>query len=466
MARLVSQILSAALALTAFTASAFDTVDGSVIFDAGNGPSFAAAIQANSVIKGEIANVVDTHDYYTFTATTSGILTVSLGSLIADLDLHLLDANLNVLGKSIEYGTASEKIAFTVQAGSKYFIAITPFEEAVSSYQMTLSMSGGTPAATISPERFFAFAEGAFPTLFIGTPLPGVDVNYGHIYRYYSQTRNYLALDNAGGILYIGPQVGNNWVRIAGIADFLPEIIRWEGMPSVPSAPPPVANMFSLTTGAVGTGRGRVTPASGNFAPGTLVDVYAQPEFFTDFVGWTDRTTQLSCVGRTLGCQIRMDQNHIAEAKFVPTSFITDFDGPYNLSRTDVSTGRKCNYFAQWTNTKIEITNIGTGKLRVTGQQVAIRDAASPTNCLPGNYKVDKTFDLPNLVEGSSLNVRFMLVDGTGDQYLTIRASLPAAGLGGTAAFTPAELIFDYTNAPGATGNMTLFKTLQRVPKQ
>jgi hypothetical protein len=81
--------------------------------------SGAALIPLNTDIKGTIAPRND-NDYYRFTITASGTITVSLTTLPANYQLALLNAAGTQIGISQNNGTANETINATVAAGDYY----------------------------------------------------------------------------------------------------------------------------------------------------------------------------------------------------------------------------------------------------------------------------------------------------------------------------------------------------------
>ncbi len=81
--------------------------------------SGAALIPLNTDIKGTIAPRND-NDYYRFTITTGGTITVSLTTLPANYQLALLNAAGTQIGISQNNGTANETINATVAAGDYY----------------------------------------------------------------------------------------------------------------------------------------------------------------------------------------------------------------------------------------------------------------------------------------------------------------------------------------------------------
>lgn len=94
----------------------------------------------------------DTADYVRFTLQTSARLTVALGNLSADIDLALYDSGGQRIGLSEKAGTAAESILRSLTAGT-YYIGITPWRGAASSYLLTISSiaTTTTPATPTTP---------------------------------------------------------------------------------------------------------------------------------------------------------------------------------------------------------------------------------------------------------------------------------------------------------------------------
>lgn len=463
MRELVKTIAAAAGALV-FVAPAYaiDYVDGAPHNDAGSSITWPTIVRPNSLIRGSIEGCCDPADYYYFFPESSGTLSVVMTGLAQDLDLRLYDENGLLLAESEEVGAADERLSVLVSAGKKYIVGVVPYQSAQSAYQVKLTPPASTVSTVITPSRFYTYAERAYPWLFVGAPNSGSEL--GYTYRYYPSSRNYLALDPSGGVFYQGVEVNNQLVRLGHMNDFRSEIERLEGTTGTPPPPTsPSAGSFTLSVSATGAGQGTVTPSSGTFSTGTTVTAFANPDFFSEFAGWTSRSTLTGCVGRTVGCEFSMNQNHVLEAKFVQTAFVTSFDTIFRTSRT-LGSGT-CSWTNEWKDTKIEITRstsggVSTQKIRLTGTESWVGHAS---NCTSGSQRLDTTYVIPS---SGSVSGRFLISDGVGDTYLTLSTTLPGRLLSGESDSTLVMMQLEYTNTPGATGSSNVTGLVTRVPMQ
>lgn len=450
-----------ALALVA-PAYAIDYVDGAPHNDGGSSITSPTVARANSLIRGSIEGCCDPADYYFFVPESSGTLSVVMTGLAQDLDLRLYDENGLLLAESEEVGSADERISFLVNAGKKYIVGVVPYQSAQSAYQVRLTPPASTVSTAITPSRFYTYAERAYPWLFIGVPNNGSEL--GYTYRYYPTSRNYLALDPSGGVFYQGVEVNNQLVRLGHMSDFRGEIERLEGTTgTTPPPSSPSAGSFSLSVSATGAGQGTVTPSSGTFSAGTTVTAFANPDFFSEFAGWTSRSTLTGCVGRTNGCEFSMNQNHVLEARFVQTSFVTTFDTTFVTSRT--GTMGTCYWTNDWKDTKIEVSSSTSGG--ITTQKIRFVGTESWTghssNCTSGSRRLDTSYVIPS---NGSVSGRFLISDGIGDTYLTLSTTLPGRLPSGGSESTLAMMKLEYTNTPGATGTSNVTGVVTRVPIQ
>ncbi|MGZ3924826.1 MAG: T9SS type A sorting domain-containing protein, partial [Flavisolibacter sp.] len=116
--------------------------------------SGAALIPNNTDVYGTISARGDV-DYYKFTITTGGTITVSLTNLPADYNLSLLQGNgTTVMQSSTNTGTSNETINTTVSAGT-YYVRVYPKNNGAfnASSCYTLRVATGT-AARIGPDVY------------------------------------------------------------------------------------------------------------------------------------------------------------------------------------------------------------------------------------------------------------------------------------------------------------------------
>jgi hypothetical protein len=409
-----SALAVACAALTALPAAADDFVDGQWIGDAPTPFASAAMVHTASTVVGQISTAADVDDTYVFTATHSGPLQVTLQGLTADLDLVLFDGEYVELARSFNAGTNDEGIAWDVAAGKTYYLAVVPYSGALSAYRMQLSLAATTPTGALSSQRVFAYAEAVFPTLFKGT---AVTQSAGiFTYRHYPQSHMFLGIDTQGGLYALGDAVANHLSYLGTTEDFRAEIERWER--TTPTPGPNPGTPPTLTTRAVGPGQGTVTPATKTHARGSLVTASAQSDFWSDFTGWTERTTQPHCVGSLYACEFAMNANHVAEARFAPTSFVTSFDNLMYTNTRVIDSTKTCVWNVSWRDTRITITNALSGstytpKIRIQGRQSY---ASSRSDCETGEVTIDQTFDAPGLTQ-QGITGRFAVKNS---EYLSI----------------------------------------------
>lgn len=79
----------------------------------------AQVIPLNTDVMGKVSPKNDI-DYYKFTITTGGTITISLTNLPADYDLRLYNSTGTLLASSAKSGTTAESIAYTASAGTYY----------------------------------------------------------------------------------------------------------------------------------------------------------------------------------------------------------------------------------------------------------------------------------------------------------------------------------------------------------
>ena len=81
-------------------------------------------------------------------------------------------------------------------------------------------------AGPVSNSRVFDFAAANFPDVFQGTPMAEEIGQYS--YRFYPQSGNFLAVDNAGMLYIFGPCTGNTLLQIGEVNALREAITAWE----------------------------------------------------------------------------------------------------------------------------------------------------------------------------------------------------------------------------------------------
>ena len=108
-------------------------------------------------------------------------------------------------------------------------------------------------AVTLSSDRVFAYAEANYPTLFPG---PAANQQFQqYTYRYYPTSKNYLGVDTANDIFWLGPDTGNVITKVGTVASFADAIIAWEALSaSVTSSFIPASAGVTSQNGVTATG--------------------------------------------------------------------------------------------------------------------------------------------------------------------------------------------------------------------
>ncbi|HWA22919.1 MAG TPA: CARDB domain-containing protein [Caulobacterales bacterium] len=114
--------------------------------NAGNTLGAATTISIPSNLTGSVGVSGDTADWWRFVPQASGVLTVDLTGLSADIDVTLY----NSAGSSIVSGNVggpnSEHITANLVSGQTYYLQVFPYVSNTSSnYSLSLSFSGGAP---------------------------------------------------------------------------------------------------------------------------------------------------------------------------------------------------------------------------------------------------------------------------------------------------------------------------------
>ena len=87
-----------------------------------------------------------------------------------------------------------------------------------------------TSAFAITDAEVFTYAEANYASYFAGTPISDQITYLGnqYDYRYYSATRNYLAVDTSGVVWVLGPVSGGKIQSVGPVSGFANAITAWE----------------------------------------------------------------------------------------------------------------------------------------------------------------------------------------------------------------------------------------------
>lgn len=78
----------------------------------------------------------------------------------------------------------------------------------------------------ITDEQVFAYAEANYASLFKGAMTSGKYLQYN--YRYYGESKNYLAIDSSGVIAVMGPVSAGKIMTVGPVSSFAGAITAWE----------------------------------------------------------------------------------------------------------------------------------------------------------------------------------------------------------------------------------------------
>lgn len=125
----------------------------------------AQAVAAGATIHGVISSATD-EDWYTFTTTGAGTITITLTGLSADANLALYNSTPTSLGSSANTGTANDTVSYTAAAAGTFYAQVLP-QTVGASYTLGVIF---TPAAAGDGNDTFATAQ----PLAIGATISGV----------------------------------------------------------------------------------------------------------------------------------------------------------------------------------------------------------------------------------------------------------------------------------------------------
>lgn len=213
----------------------------------------------------------------------------------------------------------------------------------------------------------------------------------------------------------------------------------------------------SLITRSVGTGQGTMSPASGTYARGSVVAVYAQPQYFSAFKGWTSNS---GCAGGIGACRLTFaDRDILMEGRFEPIVWRTTLlnVGPYTNRLT--SSGVSCTWAVNWTNVVIEIRYLRQldgsyrGNLTMTGRK---QGKGSGGSCRDTDVTVNQSHQFA--ATAPALNVRFVAYEGGGTEYFTLSTGNlnPGGPHDVVGATSVGGLQIEYTGA-GRSGGTSIF---------
>ncbi len=146
-----------AFATAQFTTGAVSTCPGIYDISTNGTRSGAAVIPFNTDIKGLVSPSKD-NDYYAFTITTAGTITLTLGTLPADYDLKLYKGS-SVVATSANSGTTSETINYTAAANTTYYARVYGYNNANNAsicYTLKVQLGTATKVASASVVDFVA----------------------------------------------------------------------------------------------------------------------------------------------------------------------------------------------------------------------------------------------------------------------------------------------------------------------
>lgn len=107
--------------------------------DGSNDPAAPTMITVPTTISQAVGSDDDTFDYYSFTASTSEVLSVVLAGLGDDIDLYFYDSAYSVVASSVKTGVTDEAVTVNVTEGQTYIVGVVPFDSASSDYRLEIA---------------------------------------------------------------------------------------------------------------------------------------------------------------------------------------------------------------------------------------------------------------------------------------------------------------------------------------
>ncbi|ASS74969.1 hypothetical protein CIG75_08200 [Tumebacillus algifaecis] len=128
---------------------------------------------SDTTYNGRITSADDV-DWFKFTPSTAGSVTVLMNNMAFDYDLAVYDANSNLIGQSTNRGNAPETVMFNGLAGASYYIKVVGYNGAHSATSV-YTLKATFPTTTTN--KWF------YETLQMDTPHP-YPVNYNNRYQH------------------------------------------------------------------------------------------------------------------------------------------------------------------------------------------------------------------------------------------------------------------------------------------
>ncbi|WP_165898223.1 M4 family metallopeptidase [Tumebacillus sp. BK434] len=132
-----------------------------------------APMISDTTYNGRITSATD-EDWFKFSPSANGSVTVVLNNMAYDYDLAVYDANSNLIGQSMNRGNAAETVAFSGTAGANYYVKVVGYNGAQSSTSV-YTLKATFP--TVTTNKWF------YETLPMDTPHP-YPVNYNNRYQH------------------------------------------------------------------------------------------------------------------------------------------------------------------------------------------------------------------------------------------------------------------------------------------
>ncbi|HEY1043783.1 MAG TPA: DUF4214 domain-containing protein [Telluria sp.] len=214
---------------------------------------------------------------------------------------------------------------------------------------------------------------------------------------------------------------------------------------------------FKLSSGMTGNGKGTIDPAGGTYAKGAIVTVKAEPDFYSDFRGWTGRS---GCAGGLGGCRLTMEQDYFMEARFERTRFATSFDTTYTAVRGGA---KNCTFTLRWTNTRIdfELDAAYEMTMRVRG---TFQPSSADPNCNSNPASFDKSFPVASYSKNGFTHSVQLQGGAVAGEYMTVSVMSLPGPQAGVNLFAPIGITLEYKGSEALSGRSELFQTLTRNP--
>ena len=129
-------------------------------------------------------------DYFKFTTSSAGTITVSLTGLTANLDVKLYDSSQSLLNSSANSGTSSEEIIYPASNSGTFYVKVYGYNSATSNYTLTVDFSPSDGGGQLGRVFGYVYHQGTIPGS-ASSGISGVEVCVGSNCDTTGQTSTY-----------------------------------------------------------------------------------------------------------------------------------------------------------------------------------------------------------------------------------------------------------------------------------